>query len=156
MNKTATYAVILIIISLISSALAQQPVTVHNAWVRSAPPGAKVLAAYMIIRNDSSETRALIRVSSGLFEKVEIHRTEMHEGMMKMIPQEKLTIPGGGAVTLEPGGYHLMLVGPKSVLKEGEEVDMELDFDNGWSLPLKVPLRAGGDKGGMMEDHGHH
>lgn len=156
MNKTTAYAVIFLVICMVPAAFAEQAVMVHDAWIRPAPPGAKVLAAYMTIMNGSSEQRALTSVSCGLFDKVEIHRTEMHEGMMKMVPQERLTLPAGGSVTLEPRGYHLMLIGTKSVPKEGEEVDMELHFDNGQTLHLKVPIRPGGDKGGMMEGHGHH
>jgi len=156
MNKTTAYAGIFLILCMVPAAFAEQPLMVHNAWIRPAPPGAKVLAAYMIIMNGSAEHRALTMVSCSLFDKVEIHRTEMHEGMMKMTPQDRLTIPAGGSVTLEPGGYHLMLISPKSVPKEREEVDMELHFDNGQTLHLKVPIRPGGDKGGMMEEHGHH
>jgi copper(I)-binding protein len=155
MNKTAAYTVIFLMMCVVPAVFAQQPLMVHDAWVRPAPPGAKVLAAYMIIMNGSAEQRALTMVSCSLFDRVEIHRTEMQEGMMKMIPQERLTVPAGGSVTLEPGGFHLMLIGPKSVPKQGEEVDMEFHFDNGQALHLKVPVRAGGDKGGMME-HGHH
>ncbi len=156
MTKTISCVIIFFIMCMVPAAFAEQAVMVHDAWIRPAPPGAKVLAAYMIIMNGSAEQRALTTASCSLFDKVEIHRTEMHEGMMKMIPQEQLTIPAGGSVTLAPRGYHLMLIGPKSVPKEGEEVDMELHFDNGQKLHLKVPVRPGADKGGTMEEHGHH
>jgi hypothetical protein len=156
MNKTLNIALIFILLHLFSSAYAHQQVSVDNAWVRSAPPGADVLAAYMVIRNESEETRVLTEVSNRTFERIEIHKTEMHEGMMKMIPQDSLSIPPGGSVTLEPGGFHLMLIGPKSVPKEGEEVDLLLKFSNGHSQRIKVPVKADKNQGGMMQEHGHH
>ena len=156
MKKSLHVSLIFILLNLFSSVYAHQQVSVDHAWVRSAPPGADVLAAYMIIKNDSEETRVLTEVSSSMFNRIEIHRTEMHEGMMKMIPQESLPIPGGGSVTLEPGGFHLMLIGPKSVPLEGEEVDLLLQFSNGHSQRIKVPVKADKNKGGVMEEHGHH
>lgn len=156
MNKVVSILVIIILLFIFSSAYAHQQVAVHNAWVRSAPPGADVLAAYMVLHNESEETRVFTGVSSGICDRVEIHKTEMHEGMMNMIPQDSLSIPPGGSVTLEPGGFHLMLIGPKSVLKEGDEVDLLLKFSNGHSQQIKVPVKADKDKGGTMEEHGHH
>jgi len=156
MKTSLNLLFIFMLLHLFSSAYAHQQVSVDNAWVRSAPPGADVLAAYMTIRNESEETRVLTEVSSSMFNRIEIHRTEMHEGMMKMILQESLSVPAGGSVTLEPGGFHLMLIGPKSVPKEGEEVDLLLLFSNGHSQRIKVPVKADKHKGGMMQEHGHH
>ena len=143
----------LTIIFLFSSAFAADNIMVHNAWIRSAPPNAKVLAAYMLIMNKSDEPIALTSVSSRLFEKVHIHKTEMEGGMMKMVLQKQLDILAGESLLLEPGGYHLMLMKPKSVPQVGEQVDLELKFDNGKTLSINVPVRAA--KGESMME-GHH
>ena len=153
MKKITNYIFALTIIFMFSSAFAADNIMVHNAWVRSAPPNAKVLAAYMKIINKSDEPRALTAVSSSLFGKVQMHKTEMQDGMMKMIHQKQLHIPAGGSLTLEPGGYHLMLMNPKTVPQEGEQVNLELKFDNGLTLNVNVPVRAA-KGGGMMG--GHH
>ncbi|RJR16306.1 MAG: copper chaperone PCu(A)C [Nitrospiraceae bacterium] len=156
MKKSLSATLFFVLLHLVSSAYAHEQVSVDNAWVRSAPPGADVMAAYMILKNESEETRVLTKVSSSMFNRIEIHRTEMHEGIMKMIPQDSLPVPAGSSVTLEPGGLHLMLIGPKSVPKEGDEVDLNLKFSNGHSQRIKVPVRADNNKGGKMEEHGHH
>jgi copper(I)-binding protein len=153
MKKILNYIFALTIIFMFSSAFAADNIMVHNAWVRSAPPNAKVLAAYMEIMNKSDEPRALTAVSSSLFAKVQMHKTEMQGGMMKMIRQKQLDIPAGGSLTLEPGGYHLMLMNPKSVLQVGEQVDIELQFDNGRTVYIHAPVRAA--KGDSMMG-GHH
>ena len=59
---------------------------IHNAWVREAPPNAKMLAAYLIIENHSKNNVTLNTVTSPMFDKVEIHRTEIHDGMAHMVP----------------------------------------------------------------------
>lgn len=141
--------------ALFSSVFASDSVRIHNAWIRSAPSNVRVLAAYMTITNTSIETRALTAVSSTFFKKIEIHRTEVHNGMAKMISQNKLIISAGETVSLEPGGYHLMLIDPVSVPKEGEQVDMELRFDDGSILNIKAPVRAGSAEGDMMDERHH-
>jgi copper(I)-binding protein len=153
MKKIINQIFALTILLMFSSAFAADNVMVHNAWVRSAPPNAKVLAAYMKIINKSDEQRVLKAVSSSLFGKVQMHKTEMQDGMMKMVHQKQLHIPAGGSLTLEPGGYHLMLMNPKSVPQVGEQVDLELKFDNGLNLNVNAPVREA--KGGDMMG-GHH
>lgn len=131
------------IILMFSSARAGDSIIVYDSWIRSAPPNAKVLAAYMYIMNESVEPRSLTAVSSSRFEKVEMHRTELHDGMIKMVSQKQLDIPAGGSLLLEPGGYHLMLIKPKSVPKAGDKVKLELYFDNGSILKVKASVRPG-------------
>ncbi len=153
MKKIRNHIFALTSIFMLSTAFAADNIMVHNAWVRSAPPNAKVLAAYMEIINKSDVPSALTSVSSSLFGKVQMHKTEMQDGMLKMINQKQLDIPAGGALTLEPGGYHLMLMNPKSVLPVGKQVDLELKFDNGLTLNVNAPVRKA-KGGGMMG--GHH
>jgi len=141
MKKVISVVYIFVLTALCSLVFASDSIMVHDAWIRSAPSNVKVMAAYMTITNTSNETRAMTAVSSKLFNKVEIHRTEMHEGMAKMMPQKELIIPAGKSVSLEPGGYHLMLIDPKAVSREGEQVDMELHFDDGQILHIKIPVR---------------
>jgi copper(I)-binding protein len=147
MKKIMVFMLALTTVFVSSSAFAVESVIIHNAWVRSAPPNAKVLAAYMTITNHSEKPIALTAVSSSQFGKIEMHKTEMHGDTMKMIHQKKLNIPAKGSQTLKPGGYHLMLMKPKSVPQVGESVDMKLHFDNGQLLHIKVPVRADYDKG---------
>ena len=59
----------------------------------------------------------IVGASSPQFEMVEIHRTEIVDGMARMIPQDRLPVPAGGSVTLEPGGLHLMLIQAKQPLQ---------------------------------------
>jgi copper(I)-binding protein len=123
---------------------------VSDDWIVAAPPNARVIAGYMTIENKSSQTRKLIKVSSEHFKRIEIHRTEMHGDIMRMVPQDELDIPARGNVSLQPGSYHLMLIGPESIPKEGERVNLILQFDNGETLHINSPVRAA-TSGSMMK-----
>jgi copper(I)-binding protein len=125
----------------LSNGYADGSLVVSDDWIVAAPPNARVIAGYMTIKNKSSQTRKLIKVSSGHFKRIEIHRTEMHDDVMRMVPQDELEIPAEGAVSLQPGSYHLMLIGPESVPKEGEKIKLILNFDNGEILHINSPVR---------------
>ena len=116
-------------------------ISVTNPWIREAPPVAKMLAAYMTISNNSNHRVHLESAASIDFEMVEIHRTVTQEGMSHMMKQSSLQLEGGGNVTLEPGGYHLMLIKPKQFLKAGDKVKLQLNFDNGEAVDVTAVVR---------------
>jgi len=116
-------------------------ISVTDPWIREAPPVAKMLAAYMTISNNSTRTVQFESASSADFEMVEIHRTKTHEGMSRMIKQSSLQIDGGKNVMLEPLGYHLMLMRPKRYFQAGDNVILELHFNNGEAVSVTAVVR---------------
>ena len=141
MNSVKFVLTILSAFIFLSHGYADGSIVVSDDWIVAAPPNARVIAGYMTIKNKSFQTRKLIKVSSEHFKRIEIHRTEMHGDVMRMVPQDELEIPAEGAVSLQPGSYHLMLIGPESVPKEGGNVNLKLQFDNGKTLHLNSPVR---------------
>lgn len=133
-----------------------EPLTVSGAWVREGPPTTAVLAAYMRIDNPGTQDRTLIGASSAQFETVEIHRTEIVDGVARMIQQDRLTVPAGGSVSLEPGGLHLMLIQSRQPLAQGDVVDIRLRLEDGTEMPVGAEVRKA-EAAGMdhSHDHGH-
>ena len=107
-----------------------QALVVKDVWVREAPPTAKVLAAYMTLKNPTDHDIILTRAESPAFNGAMFHRTEMSEGIAKMRHVEKIIIPANSSFELKPGGYHIMLMGKKGLLKEGDTVELSLIFKN--------------------------
>ncbi len=129
-----------------------ESVQISEQWVREAPPNAKVLAAFMLIDNQSAESQTIISVTSPDFGTIEIHQTVEHDGMMHMKKQEQLIINSKQQVILKPGSYHLMLMQPKRQLTAGDEVDLTLKFASDEELIIKVPVR----KSSASEKPVHH
>src|SRR5712675_735160 len=98
-----------------SPALAQ--IKIENAWSRATPPGAKIAAGYMTIRNASKTADKLLSVSSLAAEKVETHVTVKDGDIFRMREVKGYDVPAGGAFELKPGGAHLMLVNVKAPFK---------------------------------------
>ena len=140
------------LMSLVGSATGAGPtLSVEEPWVKEGPPGARVLAGYMTIRNGSKQTLTIVGVSSPAFAMVEIHRTEVQDGMARMIEQERLDVPASGHVSLQPGGYHLMLMGANRALQEGDTVTLNLQLENGAPVAVQAPVRKA-----TLGTHHHH
>jgi copper(I)-binding protein len=119
---------------------AAEQVMVSDAYVRAVPPGQPNSASFMVLKNHSSEALVLIGAESAVAKAVELHTHTMKEGMMRMRQVEKIDLPAGETVQLQPGGLHVMIIGLQQKLVPGEQIDMALVFSDGSKLALKVPV----------------
>lgn len=122
-------------------AVADSAIVVRDAWVREAPPGAPVLAAYFTLENTGTKEDKLVAVLGPDFDKIEIHATEIRDGVARMFALNALPIPPHALVKLAPGGQHLMLHRPRRALAAGMNVKLELRFDSGARLTVLAPVR---------------
>lgn len=117
-------------------------VAIMNSWVREAHAAAKVNAGYMTLVNASSEEVTLIKVESEAYENIEVHEMTLVDGMMEMHEVTNMVIPASGQIHFQPGGKHLMLMGPREHLKKGQKVDMTLTFKSGRKQTVSVQVAA--------------
>ncbi len=129
-------------------------VMVNDPWVRAAPPNAPALAAFMTLENHSGAEVALTAVEAAPeMGRVEMHRTIMGDGMMRMVQQEKIPVAAGSSTILEPGSWHIMMIGPGKVPAAGEQVHLILHFSDGSSKRVMAEVRGGAM---MMKGGGQH
>jgi len=108
-------------------AAAYAEVTVDGPWVRATVAGLKDTGAFMKL---SSPTAArLVKADSPAAAHVELHESVVVDNVMKMRPIGSIGIPAGQPVDLKPGGLHVMLIGVKAPLKDGDQVPLTLVFD---------------------------
>lgn len=117
-------------------------VAIMNSWVRETHADAKVNAGYMTLVNIGSEDVTLLNVESDAFGSVEVHEMAMVDGMMEMNELTDLVIPARGQIQFEPGGKHLMMMGPKKHYQKGQEVNMTLTFKSGKKQIVSVKVAA--------------
>jgi copper(I)-binding protein len=117
---------------------------VSAAWARPSVPGQDIAAVYLTIK--SAEGATLIGVRSGAAGVVQIHDMTMDGNVMRMRELDRLPLPAGQAVRLQPGGAHLMMLGLKEALKPGDRVRLSLsllDRSGAKSVAsVDVPVRA--------------
>ena len=125
------------------------------------PPNPEVASAYLVIENGSDVDDELVGASTDVAGAVEIHHTvEDGDGRSMMEEVERLAVPAGATVTLEPGGLHLMLLQVSEELQIDDTFDLELDFSEAGEITVPVTVvsldalvsGAGGETG----DHGSH
>ena len=140
---------LLLLLALAATPAAAQ-ITLEGAWIRATPPGAKLAAGYMVIRNAGAADR-VVGVSSPAAERVETHVTVREGEILRMREMKGYDVPAGGTLELKPGGSHLMFVNIKAPLKEGESVPATLRFQRAGEIKVEFQVRplAGG------EHHGH-
>lgn len=61
--------------------------------------------------------------------------------MMKMQPVDRIVVPASGSVSLEPGGYHIMLLELAKPLEMGSTIELTLKFENAGEVKVSAPVR---------------
>lgn len=128
-------------------------ISVTDAWARATMPGQKVSGAYMQIQSDADAR--LVGVSSPAVPRVEIHEMKMDGDVMRMRELKAIDLPKGRTVSLEPGGFHLMLMNLKKPIVAGDIIPLTLVVESGGKKQtLEVKAEARAMDGGMQ--HHHH
>jgi len=127
--------------SSVCAGTAADAVSVSDPHVRAMPPGQPTSLAYMGLKNNSDQDHAVVATEGTVARAVELHTHTMKDGMMHMHRVEKIDLPAGNMVMLQPGGLHVMLMGLKRDLVPGDNVTITLVFEDGSKKRLDIPVR---------------
>ena len=150
--KKATLATALLISAACLPAWAAT-VSVTDAWARATMPGQKVSGAYMQIRSDADAR--LVSASSPAVPRVEVHEMKMDGDVMRMRELKSLDLPKGKAVSLEPGGYHIMLMNLNKPIAAGDVIPLMLVVESGGKQQTVEVKATARPMGGGMQHHHH-
>ena len=138
--------------SLVAQAAWAANVSVTDAWARATMPGQPVSGAYMQIRSDADAR--LLSVSSTVVPRVEVHEMSMDGGVMRMREVKAVELPKGKTVSLEPGGFHIMLMNLKKPIAAGDVIPLTLVVESdGKRQTVEVKAEARAMNGGGMQHH---
>ena len=143
MKLSSTIAIVIsILIGLPTASFAgSEDVVVEDAWARASIGTNRPGAAYMTLRNTGSDPVTLVGLETSLAMMPDIHETKTDaNGVSSMAPAGEITIPPGESVSLEPGGLHAMLMRLQTKMVEGESFPMTLNFADGGTLTIDVPI----------------
>ena len=112
-------------------------------WARATPKGATVGAGYMTITNNGSAPDRLVGGAAEVSNRFEIHEMTMDNGVMRMRHIAKgLEITPGQSVELKPGGNHVMFLGLKKPLAQGEYVKATLVFEKAGKVDVDFTVES--------------
>ena len=104
------------------------------AWSRATPPGAQTAAVYLTLKSAFADK--LVAISTPAAKTAQVHSMTMDGNVMRMRDVTNLDLPAGQPVSLQPGGYHIMLEGLAAPLKRGQTIPLHLTFQK--SAPIDV------------------
>jgi copper(I)-binding protein len=125
-------------------AQAAAPVTALLPWARPTVQGQRSGGVYVTLT--AAEPLTLVSASTPIAGSASVHEMKLEGDVMRMRALERLDLPAGKAVQLQPGGYHLMLQDLKAPLQPGTSIPVTLTFRTARNeqrqFTLQVPVQA--------------
>jgi copper(I)-binding protein len=134
-------------------------IEVREAFSRASIGQATAGVVYLQLVNHASQPDRLLTVSTPVAERTDLHVTERDGDIVRMRRLETLPIPPRETLAFSPGGAHIMLSGLKAPLREGDRIDLILQFERAGEVALEVPVRsvtAGADAAEDGNGHATH
>lgn len=106
-------------------------IVIEKAWARETFKMARSGAAYVTLTNPSDKDIQLVvaSVDDSVASMVEIHTTEMTNGMMRMRQlEEGITVAANETVMFQPGGMHFMIMGLTGPFEAKNDFTLTLTF----------------------------
>ena len=120
-------------------------VQVTQAWARATPGKSTIGAAYATVTAPAGDR--LVGAATPVAGVAQIHQHTMENGIMKMRQVDAVPLPAGQAVTLSPGGYHIMLMELKAPLVAGQSFPLTLTFEKAGAVETQVMIGGVGASG---------
>ncbi|MEZ5796775.1 MAG: copper uptake system-associated protein [Paracoccaceae bacterium] len=117
--------------------------------------GSVTAAGYMAISNSGDHTDRLIGVETPVAESAMLHESRVSaDGVATMVHVDGIEIPAGDTALLEPGGFHVMLMGLTQTLAEGQMVPGVLVFEHAGRIEIEFMVDPPGGVDHSQMDHG--
>jgi hypothetical protein len=129
---------------------------IDNPWARESVT--RTGAAYLTVRNGGDAADRLVGVASEVADRAALHSSVVQDGVMRMRPVDAVEVPAGGEAVLEPGGLHVMLIGLKAPLEEGDSFALRLVFEDAGEVEVVTTIEDiahGGAGTGHDHEHDH-
>jgi copper(I)-binding protein len=127
-----------------------------SPWARATPKGSTVTAGYLTITNKGTEVDRLIGGSAALASRFEVHDTVTESGVGRMRQVKSIEIKPGQTIELRPGGMHVMLMGLKQPLSQGQTLKGTLVFEKAGTVAVEFAVQPPGATSGGRGGHKHH
>tara|TARA_B100002052_G_C15773559_1_gene548109 strand:+ start:90 stop:659 length:570 start_codon:yes stop_codon:yes gene_type:complete len=126
-------------------------ITIIGPYVNASIGKSPTTAAYMKIL--SSKDDKIIKLFSPLAKKIEIHTSLVNKaGLVKMKKLNDLIIKKNKPLILESGGHHIMVMGLKSPLMQGDTFPLKIYLESG----IEINLNLDSVNSLRKKQHSHH
>ena len=127
-----------------------------SPWARATPKGSTVSAGYLTIINKGQEPDRLTGGSLLSASRFEVHGTVTENGVARMRQVTSLEIKPGETVELKPVGMHVMFMGLKQPMAQGQTVKGTLVFEKAGTVAIEFSVQPPGATSGGQGGHKQH
>ncbi|RFC63814.1 copper chaperone PCu(A)C [Mesorhizobium denitrificans] len=154
-----TTAVLVAYVTLVGPASAHDfkvgVIEINHPWSRPTPPFAPVAGGYMTLKNSGPDSDRLVQVTSPIAARAEIHRSAVEDGVASMRPVDGLALEPGVTVDFEAEKLHIMFIGPKQQLQDGDKFPATLVFEKAGTVDVEFVVQRKASEP-AAEDHSGH
>ena len=118
-------------------------ITIGHPYARTTAAGQAAGGGYLKLENKGTDDK-LLSATAEVAASVELHSMSMEGDVMRMRQVDGIALPKGKTVELKPGGLHLMFIGLKAPLKDGDKFPLKLKFERAGEVTVTVNVEAGG------------
>lgn len=128
--------------------------SIQHPWSRETAAGQAVGGGFLTITNRGAAEDRLISGSSPVATEVQLHNMTVDNGVMRMRQVEGgIAVPAKGSLQLRPGSYHIMFMGLKRQLRQGERFPVTLRFQRAGSVTVQFAVQPVTSTGPMENGH---
>jgi copper(I)-binding protein len=147
MNRLFPIAAVVLALTFAAPALAADvtvgALKISAPWARATPKSAAVGGGYMTITNTGSTSDRLIGGATDIAGRFEVHEMSMDNGVMKMRElAQGLEIKPGATIEFKPGSYHVMFMGLKQQLTQGQHFKATLQFEKAGKVEIDFAVEG--------------
>ena len=135
------YLKILAVAALLLGGCTQEELEVKDAWIRAAPDGRALGAAYLTLVNNGPATE-ITAVQSAAHAMAGLHRSETAKGVARMRELENIPVAKHAVTRFEPGALHIMLMRQRRPLRVGDSVELTLKFSDGREISFAAQVKT--------------
>jgi len=131
--------------------------SIQHPWSRETAVGQAVGGGFLTIANSGTRDDHLLSGTSPVAAEVQLHTMTMDGGVMRMRQvTDGIAVPAKGSVELKPGGYHIMFMGLRRQLRQGERFPVTLRFRRAGNVTVQFAVQPVGSTGPMEGGHAGH
>jgi hypothetical protein len=132
-------------------------IVIDHPYAPPTPGGATTGAVYFrTLKNTGRDPDRLLSATSPAAATVELHRSTIENDVMKMRHLPVLELPPGASLKVRHGGeIHLMLIGLKAPLKNGDRFPVRLKFERAGEREVVVHVQLPRADGKPPPGHSH-
>ena len=131
-------------------------IEIGHPYATPSLPGTTNGAAYFaMLENTGNAADRLLRAATPVAARVELHTMAVDaQGVMRMRELDGIALAPHEKIRMRPGmGMHLMLIGLKEPLIQGQSVPLTLRFERAGELQVMLAVQPAGARGPLPHPH---